>query len=1011
MAGRHRRRNKHVVKFTAIGAATATATALTVGTPPDPADQRTLAKLRTGDPELMAAINPWPAPDDIPDLTFGLGPLAYDGGQALADVLIRAIVENINLVAIANAAGISVEDLATQLLTGVLNEAVGLALTQALGALPLESVLDGIVEALLPGATFRGVLKDALLEAGVDTLGGLLGLLGYDLDDPLNFSNLNVPGLNVTTAGSAFTMLKLLGLDLGWTPALPNSVAADINNTEYLTLGTKQLVQKLLDVLEPDPINIPIIGPILGDILNGLNDLLGEILEGLVPDIRVLDVRVPIAVGVGMGAFAIATGYDKVLADLPNQPGGANFQGTNPLLGSYTILPMILLFNPARPNGGALARFYPLFGLMGIDVVNPRTEVTSSGGWLPVLNTGLTVGGANLIPILIDVGLEYHPSSDLAAWPNPFTLANNAMATIPLYALRGVDASRILPQLTDQLEEIVDGVLTEPLALNLYLTLPANSLPLLEPLYLTSDLITLASLGTLAVNPVGQFANAIAPALRALVDLGYTDVVRNADGTYTRTLTEADVPTAFFSFPDVNPLLVPGDIFNLLLKGFYKEFLSGNPTVGTPNALTGLLSLFTGGGLGLGGLNGIIPVGGTTGGANQNPIGGLLDSLLGGNSLLGGALGETTQLVGGLAGGGQNGNELLGGVLGETTNLLGNVLGTENDGLLGGLSDTTQNLLGGTTDLIGSVLGGGQNQGLLDDTTQSLLGDVLGGGTTENPAGGGGTDSNLVGDVLGNTTGLLNNVVDNTTGGLLGLFGGLQQPQSLAYKEATDPTISGQMVTLDATPNGIDDGSTPPQFRTNNVEPKKDETTPGSGQNNNGETQKGITSGSNQAAPNSGTTTPAAGSENPANTGRTDPAGGNNGTTSNNTSESQNSGAQNGGTQEESKKGGSKRGYKAGGKKTGGAQSGGTEKAETGADGSKGGGNQTRRQGPRHAKPDNAPPSVVGSGAPRHAKADDDNSKGFTFRGGKRNAKSDNGSGGGGTSAGAADNDSSKSAA
>ncbi|MBX5489026.1 MAG: hypothetical protein IRZ17_20765, partial [Mycolicibacterium hassiacum] len=555
-------------------------------------------------------------------------------------------------------------------------------------------------------------------------------------------------------------------------------------------------------------------------------------------------------------------------------------------------------------------------------------------------------------------------------------------------------------------------LLTEPLALNLYLTLPANSLPLLEPLYLTSDLITLASLGTLAVNPVGQFANAIAPALRALVDLGYTDVVRNADGTYTRTLTEADVPTAFFSFPDVNPLLVPGDIFNLLLKGFYKEFLSGNPTVGTPNALTGLLSLFTGGGLGLGGLNGIIPVGGTTGGANQNPIGGLLDSLLGGNSLLGGALGETTQLVGGLAGGGQNGNELLGGVLGETTNLLGNVLGTENDGLLGGLSDTTQNLLGGTTDLIGSVLGSGQNQGLLGDTTQSLLGDVLGGGTTENPAGGGGTDSNLVGDVLGNTTGLLNNVVDNTTGGSLGLFGGLQQPQSLAYKEATDPTISEQMVTLDATLNGIDDGSTPPpQFRTNNVEPKKDETTPGSGQNNNGETQKGITSGSNQAAPNSGTTTPAAGSENPANTGRTDPAGGNNGTTSNNTSESQNSGAQNGGTQEESKKGGSKRGYKAGGKKTGGAQSGGTEKAETGADGSKGGGNQTRRQGPRHAKPDNAPPSVVGSGAPRHAKADDDNSKGFTFRGGKRNAKSDNGSGGGGTSAGAADNDSSKSAA
>lgn len=1008
MAGRHRRRNKHVVKFTAIGAATATATALTVGTPPDPADQRTLAKLRTGDPELMAAINPWPAPDDIPDLTFGLGTLAYDGGQELAALVITSIVENFNLAAVAAAAGISVEDLVGQLLNGIVDATVGHALRQVLGDIPLT---DAALTLLNP------VLKVVLEEAGINTLGKLLAGLGYDLDAPLDLSNLKLPGVNLTTAGSPFTLLKLaLGLDLGWVPALPNSAAADINNTDYLTIGTKQLAETLLDVLPAPPSTGIWIIDNLFKLLDNLTELVEEIVLGNVLDVRVIDLRVPIAVGVGMGAFAIATGYDKVLADLPNQPGGANFQGTNPLLGSYTILPMLLLFNPARPNGGALARFYPLFGLMGIDVVNPRTEVTSSVSdsallRVPIGNTGLTVGGANLIPILIDVGLEYHPSSDLAAWPNPFTLANNAMALVPLYALRGFDLSRVDDQLTDQLGDILDGILTEPLALNLYLTLPANSLPLLEPLYLTSDLITLASLGTLAVNPVGQFANAIAPALRALVDLGYTDVVRNADGTYTRTLTEADVPTAFFSFPDVNPLLVPGDIFNLLLKGFYKEFLSGNPTVGTPNALTGLLSLFTGGGLGLGGLNGIIPVGGTTGGANQNPIGGLLDSLLGGNSLLGGALGETTQLVGGLAGGGQNGDGLLGGVLGETTNLLGNVLGTQNDGLLGGLSDTTQNLLGGTTDLIGSVLGGGQNQGLLGDTTQSLLGDVLGGGTTENPAGGGGTDSNLVGDVLGNTTGLLNNVVDNTTGGLLGLFGGLQQSQSLAYKEATDPTISGQMVTLDATPNGIDDGSTPPQFRTNNVEPKKDETTPGSGQNNNGETQKGITSGSNQAAPNSGTTTPAAGSENPANTGRTDPAGGNNGTTSNNTSESQNSGAQNGGTQEESKKGGSKRGYKAGGKKTGGAQSGGTEKAETGADGSKGGGNQTRRQGPRHAKPDNAPPSVVGSGAPRHAKADDDNSKGFTFRGGKRNAKSDNGSGGGGTSAGAADNDSSKSAA
>ena len=67
------------------------------------------------------------------------------------------------------------------------------------------------------------------------------------------------------------------------------------------------------------------------------------------------------------------------------------------------------------------------------------------------------------------------------------------------------------------------------------------------------------------------------------------------------------------SFPDVNWGQVPGDIINSLVKGFQKEFLSGHPTPGTPNAITGLLKLLTGalgplGGLGdiLNGLPGLI---------------------------------------------------------------------------------------------------------------------------------------------------------------------------------------------------------------------------------------------------------------------------------------------------------------------------------------------------------------------------------------------------------------------
>jgi hypothetical protein len=135
--------------------------------------------------------------------------------------------------------------------------------------------------------------------------------------------------------------------------------------------------------------------------------------------------------------------------------------------------------------------------------------------------------------------------------------------------------------------------------------MPANSLPLLEPLYLLTDLTNLMTLGAFP-NPLGTLANALSPALTSLVNLGYTDVVRMPDGSYVRTLDQAGDPTAFMSFPDVDWAKVPGDIFNQLVKGIQKEFFSGNPTPGTPNAITGVFKLLSsilgGGGLGFGGL-------------------------------------------------------------------------------------------------------------------------------------------------------------------------------------------------------------------------------------------------------------------------------------------------------------------------------------------------------------------------------------------------------------------------
>jgi hypothetical protein len=466
--------------------------------------------------------------------------------------------------------------------------------------------LDSAHGVLLPALKALG-LADA---DGMTTVTKLLALLGIDLNDPLSLANLDVPGLNVITTGPPFALLKLLGPDLGWAPGLPNSVAAEVNNTEYLPLGVNGLLTTVLDKLKVLNIDSPLLD------LDGLVGLLDNVVKTIPARLDVIDLRVPIVVGFGMGAFAAGAAYPKIVQDLQFQPGGAKSltPDDDPLLGSLTILPMLLLRNPGRANGGLFARAYPFARLFGIDTVTPDTQVTSSGG-IPIGNIGLALGGANLIPIKVDATVEYDLLSDFAAWPNPFSLANNLLAfLLPIYILRGVDLSNLSPQLTTSLTDILGKVGAGPLALNVYVTAPANSLPLLEPLYLLTDLTNLLTLGAFP-NPLGTLANALAPALTSLVNLGYTDVVRQPDGSYIRTLDQAGDPTAFMSFPDLDWGKVPGDIFNQLVKGIQKEFFSGHPTPGTPNAITGvfkLLSSILGGGLGgfgdivngvLGGLN------------------------------------------------------------------------------------------------------------------------------------------------------------------------------------------------------------------------------------------------------------------------------------------------------------------------------------------------------------------------------------------------------------------------
>ncbi len=594
--GKHRKVSSTSKKFAALGAAAITTTALTTAIVPDTNADRSREELL----RLRADIRPFPAPDQIPDVTFGLGSLGSDLSQAAADQLIRLIVENVNLAALANAVGLDPESLLDGLVGGlvggVADDTIGAVLGQA-GITPissvllapvLNSVLTPVFQDLLgdpAGAALGGAVSGLLApllgsKLNANNVGGLLGQLGIDLSNPLDLSGVDVPGVNPVTAGPLFTLLKVLGVDAGWVPALTNSVADEINNTEYLTLG-------LDDVLGSGG---------LADLLKLLAPL-GLDLDQL-PD--AVSVRLIPVVGVGLGAFAAGAAYQQVVADLENQPGGVN--GADSLLGSYTVLPLVLLFNPGRANGGPLARAYPFFGLFGIDTVTPETEVQSNGQGLPIkignLDTGLTVGGANLIPVKLDIGIQNFPASDFAAWPNPVTLANNAAALLfPTYIIRGLDATDVTTSLLAQIVRQTPATLPtadKNLSFNYYLTIPVNGAPVLEPTYLLVDAVNLVT-GVGFNNPIGTALN---PVLESAGNLGYTDVerVQNSDGDweYVRTFDDTEVPTAFGSLPDVEWGNVPGDLLNLLGVGFQQAIadgLVGNPTTNALAALLGLLGL------------------------------------------------------------------------------------------------------------------------------------------------------------------------------------------------------------------------------------------------------------------------------------------------------------------------------------------------------------------------------------------------------------------------------------
>ena len=561
MASKHRKRIHSAKRIATVSAATATVTAVMVGAAPPPQANAAATAGAPGLPAMELASGA-PDPASIPDLTFGLGTQGYNEFQTVGAALESGLLNNVNLSGLLQRLGYDPES------------AINTALAQALAGIPIN--VDGVP-----------VLGPILKNAGITNVAALLTLLGFDVADTLG----DAPGLNIITAGPPFTLLKFVGVDLGWVPGFPNSVADDVNGTPYLGISPVDVLETLKGTTG------------VTDLQRATLETLIGIVGAAVGDGDVVDVRVPVVVGFGVGAFAAGMAYPQVVADLPNQPGGKDYTGTSPLAGSITILPMILLRNPGRANGGLFARFYPEAALLGINTVTPDTEVSSSstgsGLNIPVGNTGIVLGGANLIPIKVDGTVEYDPLSDFPAWPNPVALANSAAAlAFPTYILRGVNAASLTAvegQATTQLNDAL-GNTTGPLALNLYLTVPVNdALPLLEPVKLPIDVINLFT-GANLNNPV---ATALEPALTSLVNLGYTDVKRNVVGgvpEYDRTLDQAGVITPFGTLPSgVNWVQVPGDLVAQLAAGtetaIGQGLVSSTPVANPLATLANLLGL------------------------------------------------------------------------------------------------------------------------------------------------------------------------------------------------------------------------------------------------------------------------------------------------------------------------------------------------------------------------------------------------------------------------------------
>jgi len=377
-----------------------------------------------------------------------------------------------------------------------------------------------------------------------------------------------------TTSGPLLWLVSQLGVDSITIPNIPvvGSITVNLNWNEADSVGLYDAINSsafgsyiLGNATRPNLLASGATGPLM--IADG---------QGTIAALQAYAAMLASANGNTPEGYTPLTASGKVnsITGQPCSSGLTCVQGTN-----ITNLPMVLVNNYGTPNGGFNARFQQLFNLFGVDPVSPNAGSGSS--------TGIRLNSA-----FINVALGYNAAADFPATANIFSLANTLMATfLPTYllgggALKGADQDTIVGNLI--------GLLSLGTPSTSYSTFDPTDLPLLEAMRLPVRLINLIGqqLG-LDIDLPTPIADALEPALRILVNIGYTDVQTPTEGgTYNRTFDQSATNTPWLS---VNPLTpeewakVPGDVFHALIDGIVNEIhtlFGGEPSTEEPDTET-----------------------------------------------------------------------------------------------------------------------------------------------------------------------------------------------------------------------------------------------------------------------------------------------------------------------------------------------------------------------------------------------------------------------------------------